>query len=81
MAPALITAKAIFFVKVTRNTVERDGRKSSMEFLFVLSLSVSYQAASLKIKQARKRDGRYELYRRFAPSHSNVGEMEELKMH
>ena len=52
------------------------GRKCPMEFLYVLSLSVSYQAAILKIKQAKKRDGRYELYGRFAPSHSNVGKME-----
>ena len=51
------------------------GRKSPMEFLYVLSLSVSYQAAILKIKQARKRYGRYKLYGRFAPSYSNVGEM------
>ena len=51
------------------------GRKSPVEFLYILSLSVSYQAAILKIKQARKRDGRYELYGRFAPSHSNVGEI------
>ena len=51
------------------------GRKSPMEFLYVLSLSVSYQAAILQIKQARKSDGKYELYGRFAPSHSNVGEM------
>ena len=51
------------------------GRKSPMEFLYVLTLSVSYQAAILKIKQARKRDGRYELNGRFAPYHSNVGEM------
>ena len=51
------------------------GRKSPMEFLYVLSFSVSYQAAILKIKQIRKRDGRYELYGSFAPSHSNVVEM------
>ena len=73
MAPALITAEANFFCQGhQKHSKARWGVRA-------LSLSVSYQAAILKIKQARKRNGRQELYGRFAPSHSNVGDMKGAK--
>ena len=46
-----------------------------MGFLYALSLSVSHLAAISKSSKQGKRDKRYQLHGRFAPSHSNVGEM------